>query len=353
MKKGQTESYSFVIGLVITALLLTGIIMGAYQVFKPKGKEHFDNLAETLRELEEEKINMEGELPFYVEEDEVLIGFGKEQEYIGRGGVKSWFNWECYGIKFAWGIYTPLGVTGKILRPEKNCPIEKSCLCLCKIESVPYRVTENACQGNVKCETFDKLEFTGGKGCPQGVFIPGRKAIKGDEPRGLASIYYSKQGLKVSIDDEEALVGEELKEETYSHYFEKITNDIEACTKTNQKNCKCGVLDMEYIDEGYKIHINKDNENIKMSLINVKTDKLRASKKLSDLGLSCYKRNVESKKTFDDCKSISLIYGKIGFIGDCCSLADWQGKTEIYFLKEESKVYMAIKDKGYPDCKLE
>ena len=146
MKKGQTESYSFLIGIIITVLILTGVGCAAYQFYKPKGKESFDRLIDILKDLEKEGVDEDGDIPIYIEEDEVLLGFSKNQEYIGEKGLKSIFNWDCYGIKFAWGIYTPSGVTGSIDRPTK-CPIDKSCLCLCEIKSGLYRITHDACKG--------------------------------------------------------------------------------------------------------------------------------------------------------------------------------------------------------------
>lgn len=207
MKKGQTESYSFLIGIIITVLILTGVGCAVYQIYRPKGIDSFDQLTKLLKDLEEKAIDAEGEIPFYVEENQVLLGFGKEQEYIGREGKRYW-NCYGYGREISVPIFTPAKVIGteKIERPRKNCPLGKSCLCLCKIKSDPYTITEDACQGDVKCETFDNLELVGGKGCPQGVFIPGRKASEGDKERGLASLYYSKQGTMVSIDDKQAFI---------------------------------------------------------------------------------------------------------------------------------------------------
>lgn len=204
MKKGQTESYSFLIGIIITVLILTALGIGAYQVFKPKTKAYFDDLTNMLKDLEEKETNATGELPFYVEEDEILLGFGKVQEYIGKEGFGK--SWSCYGIVFA-NQKGP--ISRKVTRPAENCPLGKSCLCICKFEARNFNVREDACQGKIRCETFDKLELKGGEGCKQGVFIPGKKETSSGKniDRGLASIYYSKQGNTISIDDEEAFVG--------------------------------------------------------------------------------------------------------------------------------------------------
>ncbi|MBU4502890.1 MAG: hypothetical protein KKA79_09920, partial [Nanoarchaeota archaeon] len=203
MKKGQTESYSFLIGIIITVLILTAIGCATYNAFRPQGKDSFEKLTSLLEKLEKEDIDESGEFPFYVEKDEVLLGFGIGREFIGKEGFWSIFNWECYGITFAWGAGTPFGITGKITRPEDKCPLDKSCLCLCEIVSVvtTYGIKETACQGeSVKCAVFDTLDFLGGEGCKPGVFIPGRKGESEDErkPRGLSSIYYTKKGNTVS-----------------------------------------------------------------------------------------------------------------------------------------------------------
>lgn len=202
MKKGQTESYSFLIGIIITVLILTAIGCAVYNMYKPKSADYFGKLTDLLKKLEKQGINVpDGEITFYIEKDQALIGFGKNQDYIGEQGTI--IRLICYGIGFE-----------SIDRPTK-CPIDKSCLCLCKIGyshlTMSYEIREDACQGNVRCETFDILDFERGEGCPQGVIIPGMKHsfAEGNFERGVAILYYSKQGNIVSIDDEKAVISKE------------------------------------------------------------------------------------------------------------------------------------------------
>lgn len=185
MKKGQTESYSFLIGIIITVLILTAIGCAAYNMYKPKSADYFGKLTDLLKKLEKGRIDVEeGEITFYTEKDQALIGFGENQDYIKEES--------CYGMTLA------------AEKPSKCLP-GKSCLCLCnteKVTEIRKLILKDGCQNPVKCETFDTLNIKGGEGCPE-VLVPGQKD---GEKRGTKILYYSKQGDTVSIDDEKALL---------------------------------------------------------------------------------------------------------------------------------------------------
>ncbi|MBM3200095.1 M23 family metallopeptidase [Candidatus Woesearchaeota archaeon] len=250
-KKGTTESYSALIGIIIAVLMLTAIGCAVYNMYKPKGTEYFDKLVSHLKKMEESNLDEEdgGEMAFYVEKDKFLVGFGKGKDYVGCKGLCSVITWSCHGIDFGWAVPSPmgpassfirlaLGFTGSIDRPKDKCPDEKSCLCLCDMSR--DEVKQSACTGiGVKCETFDNLDFYGGEGCSQGVFIPGTKytVSKGAYERGMRVIQYIKKGPYVSLDDNKALLNDDLKkkveQETQSAF--KMSNVIisSSCGKDN------------------------------------------------------------------------------------------------------------------------
>lgn len=176
-RKGETAPYSAFIGVIISILILTALGCAVYNIYKPKGLEYFNKLTSHLQKLEQSNTNEpEGEIAFYIEKDKVLVGFGKKQEYVGEQGWKSLVKpWECYGIKFGWTVPSiigpagnllrfALGITDSIDRPKDKCPVDKGCLCLCKM-SLTDEVKQDACQGmEVKCKVFDSLEFLEVKG---------------------------------------------------------------------------------------------------------------------------------------------------------------------------------------------
>jgi len=386
MKKGQTESYSFLIGVVLTVLILTAVGCAVYQIFKPKGVDYMEDLSETIEDLKKKGDSVAGELPFFVEEDEILLAFSKNQEYIGKKGWRSIFQWECYGIKFAWGIYTPFGVTGNIERPEKLCPIDKSCLCVCEISTAiipgttvslsPKRVTQDACKGpKVECKTFDDFTFVGGKGCFQGVFIPGGKAgTLGYEERKLDTLYYaySKEGNYVSIDDEEAWSIEKLKskyeeqkeefeEELATGYFDYFSEKVKECE--GKDDCNCGqIVDLKNITQSYKLRLANYEQfgsptDAIIELIKIEGGNVESSQKIwSKMGILCHKRTSDTEeKLFKECGDVYLNFDSLDFTNRvCCSLEGWEGQEDkqpdIFLLNKDSKVFLSTKTEGLPLC---
>ncbi len=174
-RKGETAPYSAFIGVIISILILTALGCAVYNMYKPKGLEYFNKLTSHLEKLEKSNTNEpEGEIAFYIEKDKVLVGFGKKQEYVGEQGWKAIIKpWQCYGIKFGWTVPSiigpagdllrfALGITDSIDRPKDKCPVDKGCLCLCKMSLID-EVKQDACQGmEVKCKVLDNLAFFGG-----------------------------------------------------------------------------------------------------------------------------------------------------------------------------------------------
>jgi len=180
MKKGQTESYSFLIGIVLTILILTAVGCAVYQIYKPQSTKSFDQLTIFLKKLEKEE-DQEGEMAFYLEKDELLLSFEEEQYMIEKEWIDIVVGEAGFVIEEGFNIRRP-----------KTCLMDKNCLCLCK----------NLCKTIAKCESFDELAFIGEENHPPGLGVLVLGKTEGGEERGLASIHYSKQGNTISINDE-------------------------------------------------------------------------------------------------------------------------------------------------------
>lgn len=378
MKKGQTESYSFLIGVIITILILTGIGCAVYQFYKPKGQDSFDKLTKLLEDLEKKEIG-EGEMPFYVEKDEFIVGFSRTQDAFKyspdcpSGFFKSSWgtSWGCYGIEFLrpkeyvslWAL--PLWKSAKgeksmqILRPKEKCPLGKSCLCLCKIDQPKKQysiISEKACLTNIKCVSFDSIDFTGGKGCCEGTFIPGT-SIKGlglpePEERGIKTLKYRKVGSEVSLDDEETSISIIEK-----NLIPNLIERFRTCSESNKTSCICDEIDLQGIPEDYKIQIKSEKSSLEFSLYDKENKKVEIEKKDykfdKKTGLICYEReDKEYKKEFNGCKAIHLTSEKIEFTGECCSSSgEWKNAKKLYLVKEAGGLYLATKEKEkYPAC---
>lgn len=211
MKKGQTESYSFLIGILIAVLILTAIGCAVYNMYKPRGGDYFKKLTTLLEKLEKENIDEEGETTAYVGEYEILLSFKKGQSYIGKKEAESAKEeWKkgCY-INVGGHDYPDTAITWSIKRPQK-CPIGKDCLCLCKTGSLDIKKEDISCEAASLCKAFDTLELRGKGGCIDGLFIPG----KGFGLIGRSEIivlHYLKQGSYVIFDDMALMSKEQLE----------------------------------------------------------------------------------------------------------------------------------------------
>lgn len=211
MKKGQTESYSFFIGVIIAVLILTAIGCAVYNMYKPKGGDYFNKLSSLLEKMEKEGTDGEGEITSYVGEYELLLSFKKEQPYIGKKEAdfqsETWKK-GCY-INIGGYDYPDTAITWSIKRP-KQCPLGKDCLCLCKTSSLDIKKEDISCEGTSLCKAFDTLELRGKGGCVDGLFIPG----KGFGLIGRSEIvvlHYLKQGNYVIFDDMALMSKEQLE----------------------------------------------------------------------------------------------------------------------------------------------
>lgn len=230
-KKGTTESYSALIGIIIAFLMLTAIGCAVYNMYKPKSVDSFNKLVIKIKSLEKAG-NDAGEYPLFLEEDWFVVGFDKtgnafdykqgcysfsNAECLTEVGCKpnevsyeTWQNsdlWGCYGFGFLHlKKQEEILIPTKILRPQQKCSAGKSCLCLCKIEHLnenPFLISEQAClRSDAICASFDSIKFIGGADCCNGVFIPGIN-IESQIPatRGIKAVKYQKFGDELSLSD--------------------------------------------------------------------------------------------------------------------------------------------------------
>ncbi len=215
-KRGETESYSFLIGLIITFLMLSAVGCVVYEMYSRSSEsgDSFKNLAETIKKL---KDGEEGKMPLFVGEGYIIVGFRSDGKTIksesGGKGTGYCYNW-----------FTERGSL-TIDRPEK-CK-GKSCICLCEhtkdqpktvnLESKDNNIFTNSevCSGTEDtCITdgIDQYNFVGGGGCSI-AFIP---SVKGNpfkrieyergialEKRGITVVHYKREGNTIILSDEE------------------------------------------------------------------------------------------------------------------------------------------------------
>jgi hypothetical protein len=232
-KRGETESYSFLIGLIITFLMLTTVGCVIYQIYS-KGsdtEDSFKNLVETVKGL---KDGGEGKLPLYIDEDHIIVGFRSDTDKVESKAV---LGLDII-INYCYDWYTG-GYEGLLIERPPACK-GKGCICLCKYNAdkpktlTKYEkyinsgmfITKDVCSGKEDtCITDDKISnynFIGQGGC-EIAFIPGIKGaiflgIKSLKPgmgvmqnRGTAPVYYKRTGDTIAIYDEQPSKEEIIK----------------------------------------------------------------------------------------------------------------------------------------------
>ncbi len=136
-KQGQTESYSFLIGLLLMLLILGGLGVGVYKytLILQQINECYDDLVNATTELEEgESMNLICGLKSTenIFRTKAILGFDKNEATIGESTV--------------------------YFRPE-TCPIDKSCLCLCTYSGM--LTYQDSVECNTECATFDLDQIRG------------------------------------------------------------------------------------------------------------------------------------------------------------------------------------------------
>ncbi len=216
-KRGTTESYSFLIGLIITFLMLSGIGCIGYEIYSRSTEtgESFKNLAEAIKNL---KDGEEGKMPLFVGEGYIVVGFRSDDKTVRSesGRLKDKLSY-CYNWFTERESLT-------INKPEK-CK-GRGCICLCEyIKDRPKLVwagediiiTNNeVCSGpedTCATEGIEQYNFIGGSKCSI-AFIPGieGKSYTGTEYEGrggpqekrkIAPVYYKREGNTIILSNDE------------------------------------------------------------------------------------------------------------------------------------------------------
>ena len=124
-KKGETETYSFLIGLIITFLMLTTVGCIAYNMYAKSSEtnDSFNNLVDIIKNM---KDGEQGKIPFYIDEDHIIVGFRSDDTKVKSDAVVGADLLLSYCYNWFTGGYDGL----MIERPEK-CK-GKGCICLCE-----------------------------------------------------------------------------------------------------------------------------------------------------------------------------------------------------------------------------
>lgn len=234
-KKAQTESYSFLIGLLITFLMLTSIGCVTYQLYskKTESEESFNALTEKIKTLKEGE---EGKIPIYLDEDHIIVGFKSSEKEVKYDPTQGNDMYGPYHKCYAWRTEQLRELI--IERPEK-CK-GKGCICLCEYKNNQIKqepnafgdsgiaITKEVCNDpEDKCETEDVDQYNfEGEECPI-AFIAGLKINSGltnrIEPRGIKAAYYKKTGKTIIFGDKQP-TKKEREEQALEPVKERLAN---------------------------------------------------------------------------------------------------------------------------------
>ncbi len=363
MKKGQTESYSFLIGIIITVLILAGLGFALYEAFRPKTLESFDNLVDLIKSLEEKERDIEGTFPVYLEEDKFFVGFGSQINQISLSG---------------YGFLNPARY--KTIKRPRKCVKGKACLCMCNVLGtvIPYLSTEScSASEGVKCVVFDKTKDFRGEDYKYYLLIEGFKRFDDKE---LVTLYYKKKGDKfflsenpikltnivdpstipVNAEEDMQMKVQKLMDEYYS-----FISNLKKCVNSPTKDkCLCGSLDINQISDNFKIELEYqknydqkfiylnmfENDNKKIEPVGWGEDNYRVP---VEAGIYCYESPKPIRKIFDeDCSRMKITAKEVEFTGSCCSRSFNPVEKKIYAIKEDGKIYFSTKQEVPLLCTL-
>lgn len=253
-KRGETESYSFLIGLIITMLLLGTVGCVVYQIYSKssESEENFKALADKIKNL---KDGEDGKMPLYIDEDHIIVGFRRDSAKVESKAVKI----ADTVINYCYDWYTG-GFEGLTIKKPDQCT-GKGCICLCEykkdkpkdkgvyenwVRSAAALVTADVCNGKEdRCitEGLEQYNLIGEKGCAI-AFIPGikgktlfgRDTIRsglGTEERGVLPVQYKRRGNTITVEDEQKS-REEIEKDILKSTQQKF-DSIQALLKTKKK----------------------------------------------------------------------------------------------------------------------
>lgn len=252
-KRGETETLSFLVGLIIFLLIALPVGIAVYHYIYAGS-----NMERTLKLLvaatSELKDGKRGMMTGYIDEGYILLGFEKDRDHFGGNG-----RWSCNGWWFPWDIDKPAKCSGK------------ACLCICDITEVPVigwdiAVTPGACD-DAACITYDKEldpRFYGGGVCEYGPFI------KPSQP--ILNIWYEKKGQEVGIcdspfteDGKQVCIAKEVTQAVQA--FKEFYNAYKECKNYESKDCMCSKVFIDGLPEDISINLRVKDDGTQFRLI--------------------------------------------------------------------------------------
>ncbi len=243
MKKGQTESYSFLIGIILTVIMLSVIGFAIYGwVLKESAEDKF--LSDLVKAIDKIKAGENTSLIGSMGEDYMLIGFDKGQnvEFGSRLG-EIW----CSGLH----LTTPI-------KKPRNCG-SNACLCICPVPlgSFSYNAL-NVCK-DTKCRVLDaksEVTFKGGKECRFGpIFTEAFFGTAGASTEiSVHQVFIQREGNVVGLCRKKPCVLKTMVEARET--FDDIVKKFKRCKASPKSDCLCDEIDFtkitkKYFDEYY------------------------------------------------------------------------------------------------------
>lgn len=278
-KRGQQESFSFLISIIVFILIAAPIIIFAVRCSMAESamEKTLDQLVEKTEKL---KDGENGSVLGHIEEDFILVGFSKEQPGL----------FEAYSA----GTCTQYGeITAKITKP-KQCG-EKACLCMCEtgaLKEARARVgTFNICDSGV-CKTYGKdfnPIFYGGEECEYGPFIaPTNPTVE---------IFYQRAGENIGVCDEMPCLSEDI--DKARKIFEEFYGNYTRCKSYNAKDCICGEASYKGLPKEFRIRLGTDGATTTLTLLQ-KYIRVRGQKTVKEDTFGVY--NPEEHKFLEKSK---------------------------------------------------
>ena len=246
-KKGQTESLSFLIGIIVTVIVLAAIVVAVVTLFYDVNQAKKD-MTICYQDLVEQVKNIkDGEIRHIIcqsSDDYALILFSNfaaiAPTYSGMENNKLW------------------------LRPN-SCGTG-SCLCLCDDSTSSLGVYD--CTDNLEfetCENIDWLEKLRGfiildKPIKRLEFIPllPERDYFFSKANGNFPLYVERKGNTMGICLEPPCIGKEIDyEELAINIYENIIKKYADCLE-GQNSCSCGQFVVRGLPDGYRILLNHE-----------------------------------------------------------------------------------------------